>query len=93
MLYSNETFVFYRYFSTSYMYAYVPVKHGRVSLVQGTYTYHHYMQDTFNDNGWGCAYRSLQTLVSWFRHQGFTDCPIPTHQEIQQVAIHVFTIV
>ena len=40
---------------------------GGVHLVQGTYSYHHYMQDKFDDDGWGCAYRSLQTLISWFR--------------------------
>lgn len=43
------------------------VKDGEVSLVQGLYAYHHYMQDDFDDNGWGCAYRSLQTVCSWFR--------------------------
>lgn len=26
---------------------------GKQSLVQGKYTYHHYMQDNFNDDGWG----------------------------------------
>ena len=40
-----------------------------VAMVQGAYTYYHYMQDKFNDDGWGCAYRSLQTLISWFRLQ------------------------
>ena len=43
------------------------------------------MQDRFDDNKWGCAYRSLQTLVSWFRLQGYTDKPIPGHKDIQQV--------
>lgn len=38
-----------------------------VALVRGRYTYHHYMQDNFNDDGWGCAYRSMQTIFSWFR--------------------------
>ena len=41
---------------------------AEVSLIEGTYTYHHYMQDRFDDDGWGCAYRSLQTLISWFRY-------------------------
>lgn len=40
---------------------------SNVSLVQGRYAYHHYMQDNFDDNGWGCAYRSLQSIISWFR--------------------------
>jgi hypothetical protein len=39
-----------------------------ISLVSGLYAYYHYMQDLINDQGWGCAYRSLQTIVSWFRY-------------------------
>lgn len=58
---------------------------GRVETVRGIYAYHHYMQDNFDDSGWGCAYRSFQTIWSWFLLNGFTDKPIPTHKEIQQV--------
>lgn len=43
------------------------LKGSDAALVQGRYAYHHYMQDNFDDNGWGCAYRSLQTIISWFR--------------------------
>ncbi|XP_072040093.1 ufm1-specific protease 2-like [Amphiura filiformis] len=65
------------------------VEGGTPSIVQGTYAYHHYMQDHFDDNKWGCAYRSLQTLFSWFRHQGYMDHSIPTHREIQQALVDV----
>ena len=41
---------------------------GKISLLYGCYSYHHYMQNDFNDNGWGCAYRSLQTIISWYRY-------------------------
>ncbi|XP_069055806.1 ufm1-specific protease 2 isoform X2 [Pleurodeles waltl] len=58
-------------------------------VVQGNYTYHHYMQDRIDDNGWGCAYRSLQTICSWFKHQGYTERTIPTHKEIQQALVDV----
>ena len=61
--------------------------------MDGTYTYHHYMQDRFDDDKWGCAYRSLQTLVSWFRHQGYTSVSIPTHRQIQQVGSNVMTTI
>lgn len=47
------------------------IKDGSLNIIRGTYTYHHYMQDNINDNGWGCAYRSLQTIISWFKHQGY----------------------
>eukprot|EP00117_Sycon_ciliatum_P034530 scpid36068/ scgid1230/ Ufm1-specific protease 2 len=62
---------------------------GEVSLVQGVYAYHHYMQDRFNDDGWGCAYRSLQTLWSWFKLQGYTGLDVPSHRDIQQALVDV----
>ncbi|XP_033016027.1 ufm1-specific protease 2 isoform X1 [Lacerta agilis] len=65
------------------------IESGMVYLVYGTYSYHHYMQDRIDDNGWGCAYRSLQTICSWFRHQGYVDRSIPTHKEIQQALVDV----
>ncbi|XP_012937485.1 ufm1-specific protease 2 [Aplysia californica] len=66
-----------------------PVKGGTVSTVVGYYSYHHYMQDKFDDDKWGCAYRSLQTLISWFRYQGYTDRNIPTHREIQKALVEI----
>ncbi|XP_017275604.1 ufm1-specific protease 2 [Kryptolebias marmoratus] len=60
---------------------------GKVYLVQGIYSYHHYMQDRVDDNGWGCAYRSLQTICSWFQQQGYVERCVPTHREIQQALV------
>ncbi|XP_049791565.1 ufm1-specific protease 2 [Schistocerca nitens] len=65
------------------------VKGGEVAVVRGLYSYHHYMQDRMDDDGWGCAYRSLQTVVSWFRWQGYTDKPVPTHKEIQECLVSI----
>jgi hypothetical protein len=62
-------------------------KFPETEVIPGHYEYKHYMQDEFNDDGWGCAYRSLQTIVSWFRLQGFTSRPIPTHKEIQECLV------
>ncbi|XP_054460778.1 ufm1-specific protease 2 [Anoplopoma fimbria] len=62
---------------------------GKVYLVQGIYSYHHYMQDHMDDNGWGCAYRSLQTICSWFQQQGYVERAVPTHKEIQQALVDV----
>ena len=30
-----------------------------------TYDYWHYVCDNFDDRGWGCGYRTLQTIASW----------------------------
>jgi hypothetical protein len=35
--------------------------------------YFHYTVDGYNDIGWGCAYRSIQTILSWFiNNRNFT---------------------
>lgn len=65
------------------------VQGGEPCFVQGTYAYHHYMQDGMDDNGWGCAYRSLQTIFSWFRHQGYTNMAVPSHKDIQQCLVNI----
>lgn len=64
-----------------------PVVEGKKYLVQGDLLYYHYMQDSFDDKGWGCSYRSLQTLCSWFLLQNFTSLPVPSHQQIQSTLV------
>ena len=46
-------------------------------------------QDKFDDKGWGCAYRSLQTICSWFRAQHYTALPPPSHRDIQAALVQV----
>jgi hypothetical protein len=41
------------------------------ALSTGLSEYAHYLQDGCSDKGWGCAYRALQTVVSWYRLQGY----------------------
>eukprot|EP00112_Aurelia_sp_Birch-Aquarium-sp1_P025186 Seg8248.1 transcript_id=Seg8248.1/GoldUCD/mRNA.D3Y31 product="Ufm1-specific protease 2" protein_id=Seg8248.1/GoldUCD/D3Y31 len=65
------------------------IEHGVCALVDGRYAYHHYMQDNFDDNGWGCAYRSLQTICSWFELQGYTTTAVPSHTQIQEALVSV----
>ncbi|XP_031405210.1 probable Ufm1-specific protease isoform X2 [Punica granatum] len=65
------------------------VSGGIVSLVQGSYEYYHYLQDGFDDSGWGCAYRSLQTIISWFRLQKYTSIDVPSHREIQETLVEI----
>ena len=36
-----------------------------VSMVRGKYDYWHYICDGVDDRGWGCGYRTLQTIISW----------------------------
>lgn len=38
---------------------------GRCSFVNGDYVYFHYGCDGQDDRGWGCGYRTIQTMASW----------------------------
>ncbi|KAI0559947.1 Peptidase C78 [Gracilaria domingensis] len=63
-----------------------------VHMMHGTYLYCHYMQDKFNDSGWGCAYRSLQTILSWCAFERYIELEygkLPTHRQIQQALADV----
>ncbi|CAN1136560.1 Probable Ufm1-specific protease [Linum perenne] len=65
------------------------VSGGVTSLVQGSYEYYHYLHDGFDDSGWGCAYRSLQTIISWFKLQHYTAIDVPSHREIQAALVEI----
>ncbi|MFH4982330.1 hypothetical protein AB6A40_009039 [Gnathostoma spinigerum] len=69
------------------VYISLDIPKGKLSVVRGSYDYHHYMQDGIDDCGWGCAYRSFQTIWSWFYLQGYTDKPVPTHRQIQEALV------
>lgn len=51
-------------------------------VVQGDYAYYHYLQQGEKDKGWGCAYRSLQTLFSFFTYSHYVECPVPSIAEV-----------
>uniref|UniRef100_A0A914PLL6 UFSP1/2/DUB catalytic domain-containing protein n=1 Tax=Panagrolaimus davidi TaxID=227884 RepID=A0A914PLL6_9BILA len=59
------------------------------SIVKGNYAYFHYHCDGFDDAGWGCAYRSLQTIWSWLCFQGRINRMPPTHKEIQECLVKI----
>eukprot|EP01138_Halocafeteria_seosinensis_P014519 gb/GECG01014822.1/.p1 GENE.gb/GECG01014822.1/~~gb/GECG01014822.1/.p1 ORF type:complete len:703 (+),score=62.77 gb/GECG01014822.1/:1-2109(+) len=44
-----------------------PGKHDHVitAICRGDIEYHHYKLFELDDTGWGCAYRALQTVLSW----------------------------
>jgi len=59
--------------------------------IRGDYYYYHYNQDNFNDAGWGCAYRSCQTIISWFLLNTSVgkNIKIPTIPEIQELLVKI----
>ncbi|XP_030844003.1 ufm1-specific protease 1-like, partial [Strongylocentrotus purpuratus] len=44
-----------------------PETGGESFLVRGSYLYYHYACDGFKDQGWGCGYRTMQSLCSHIR--------------------------
>jgi len=65
---------------------------GSAAIVQGSYEYSHYGHERVNDSGWGCAYRTLQTIASWFARQQYIAASASaalTHAKIQRALVEV----
>ncbi|OAD62941.1 Ufm1-specific protease 1, partial [Eufriesea mexicana] len=60
---------------------------GQSFLVRGDYEYWHYGCDGFNDKGWGCGYRTLQTICSWVIRNRNLGQPVPHIRRIQEVLV------
>nr|XP_020655486.1 inactive Ufm1-specific protease 1 [Pogona vitticeps]XP_020655487.1 inactive Ufm1-specific protease 1 [Pogona vitticeps]XP_020655489.1 inactive Ufm1-specific protease 1 [Pogona vitticeps]XP_020655490.1 inactive Ufm1-specific protease 1 [Pogona vitticeps] len=64
-----------------------PASLQRVALLSGSYHYYHYGCDDVDDRGWGCGYRTLQTLCSWLVENKSPGegvfRPVPSLKEIQ----------
>ncbi|XP_036332037.1 probable Ufm1-specific protease 1 isoform X2 [Rhagoletis pomonella] len=59
---------------------------------EGDFVYFHYGCDGFNDNGWGCAYRTLQSICSWIvgkRSANESNTAVPSIKEIQQTLVQI----
>jgi hypothetical protein len=52
-------------------------------FVKGSYEYYHYGQGA-NDHGWGCAYRSAQTIFSWYDVHN-----VPTIEDMQRELVRI----
>lgn len=62
---------------------------AKCSLVSGKYLYYHYGCDGKDDRGWGCGYRTVQTICSWL-HSGSARRRLPPSlPEIQQALVTV----
>ncbi|XP_020498440.1 inactive Ufm1-specific protease 1 [Labrus bergylta] len=63
----------------------------KCSLVVGDYLYFHYGCDGQDDRGWGCGYRTIQTMASWLCHNWSPiqdkHRPPPSLPEIQQALV------
>ncbi|KAJ1080170.1 hypothetical protein NDU88_000390 [Pleurodeles waltl] len=60
------------------------------TLVRGDYLYYHYGCDGVDDRGWGCGYRTLQTMCSWVVDQDpVPRRPIPTLPQIQEALVQM----
>ncbi|GFR61447.1 ufm1-specific protease 1-like [Elysia marginata] len=51
----------------------LPIRPEQVTC-RGSYSYYHYFCDGVADMGWGCGYRTLQTLCSWVQYQHKNNC-------------------
>ncbi|XP_051900448.1 inactive Ufm1-specific protease 1 isoform X3 [Pristis pectinata] len=63
----------------------------RLSLIRGDYLYYHYGCDGTDDCGWGCGYRTMQTLSSWIilQQTNRKNHRVPTLREVQEALVEM----
>ena len=54
---------------------------GTPHLLQSSLRYYHYGVDGFADHGWGCGYRTVQSMLSWLA----PELPVPSIPTMQRV--------
>lgn len=59
--------------------------------IRGPLTFYHYKCDGHNDCGWGCGYRTLQSICSWIIHvkQDLSNATVPSIFRIQQTLVEL----
>ncbi|XP_028812081.1 ufm1-specific protease 1 [Denticeps clupeoides] len=60
---------------------------ARCSLAAGGCLYFHYGCGGHDDRGWGCGYRTVQTVCSWLRRNRRCCRPPPSLPEMQQALV------
>ncbi|XP_045196656.2 ufm1-specific protease 1-like [Mercenaria mercenaria] len=63
-------------------------------IARGAYLYYNYGCDKFDDRGWGCGYRTLQSICSWIKNQqekGSSQIShrVPSIPEIQEALVAI----
>ncbi|XP_046455605.1 ufm1-specific protease 1-like [Daphnia pulex] len=61
-------------------------------IITNDYQYYHYKCDGFDDVGWGCGYRTLQTIASYLSLQqqpGKKAGQVPSLKEIQETLVAI----
>ncbi|XP_059613964.1 probable Ufm1-specific protease 1 [Phlebotomus argentipes] len=65
-----------------------PTPSGRSIVIRGKYSYYHYNCDGFQDAGWGCGYRTLQSMCSWVKNcKEITSREVPSILTIQETLV------
>ena len=66
---------------------------GDAFVVNKAYHYYHYIIDGIDDRGWGCGYRTLQTICSWVvmstesgKQKNYN---VPSLRQIQEVLVQI----
>ncbi|CAF3778068.1 unnamed protein product [Rotaria sordida] len=60
-----------------------------IDIVRGTLYFYHYKCDEQDDRGWGCGYRTLQTLCSWIINvkEEYSTSIVPSITKIQEILV------
>lgn len=67
----------------------LPDDEGDTYLTKESYLYYHYCCDKVNDVGYGCAYRSIQSICSMLQIKLKSDVKVPSIRAIQEILVKI----
>lgn len=66
-----------------------PTESGVTYLTREKYEYFHYCCDGIKDVGYGCGYRTIQTICSMLKKKIRSDISIPSINDIQKILVKI----
>ncbi|XP_070499518.1 probable Ufm1-specific protease 1 [Chironomus tepperi] len=77
----------YQLFENIHKHLELPTESGETYLTRENYDYYHYCCDGINDVGYGCGYRTVQSICSMLKKKLNSEKSVPSLLDIQKVLV------
>ncbi|KAG5680568.1 hypothetical protein PVAND_010066 [Polypedilum vanderplanki] len=79
----------YQLFENVHKHLKLPSEDGETYLTREKYFYYHYCCDGVNDVGYGCGYRTIQSICSMLKNKLKCDILVPSLLQIQEILVEI----
>lgn len=79
----------YQLYENIHKYLKPPSDSGETCLTRENYYYYHYCCDGINDVGFGCGYRTVQSICSMLKNKSNSEISVPSILDIQKLLVKI----